>query len=55
MITDREKTGFEETKEFPIIINSIVADRYKIIDYFGSAASSNAIQVFFILIYSVKI
>jgi hypothetical protein len=28
VITNRERTGFEETKEFPIIINSIVAGRY---------------------------
>jgi len=45
MISDREKTGFEETKEFPIIIGSIVAGRYQILDYLGSAAFSKAIQV----------
>ena len=28
VVFDREKTGFEETKDFPIIINSIVAGRY---------------------------
>lgn len=28
VVFDREKTGFEETKEFPIVINSIVAGRY---------------------------
>jgi len=46
MVFDREKTGFEETKEFPIVINSIVAGRYQIQDYLGSAAFSKAIQVF---------
>lgn len=25
VVFDREKTGFEETKEFPIVINSIVS------------------------------
>ena len=28
VIFDRERTGFEETKEFPIVINSIIAGRY---------------------------
>ena len=28
VVFDREKTGFEETKDFPIVINSIVAGRY---------------------------
>jgi len=28
MVFDREKTGFEESKDFPIVINSIVAGRY---------------------------
>ena len=44
VIYDRERTGFEETKEFPIIIGSIVAGRYIIKEYLGSAAFSKAIQ-----------
>ena len=28
MVFDREKTGFEESKDFQIVINSIVAGRY---------------------------
>lgn len=28
VIFDRERTGFEETKEFSIVINSIIAGRY---------------------------
>lgn len=44
VITDRERTGFEETKDFPIVINSIVAGRYTIMEYLGSAAFSKAIQ-----------
>ena len=28
VIYDRERTGFEETKEFPIVINSVVGGRY---------------------------
>jgi len=44
VIYDRERTGFEETKEFPIIIGSIIAGRYQIMEYLGSAAFSKAIQ-----------
>ena len=44
VIYDRERTGFEETKEFPIVINSIIAGRYQILEYLGSAAFSKAIQ-----------
>lgn len=44
VIYDRERTGFEETKEFPIVINSIIAGRYQIMEYLGSAAFSKAIQ-----------
>lgn len=28
VVYDREKTGFEESKDFPIVINSIIAGRY---------------------------
>ena len=28
VVFDREKTGFEETKDFPIVVNSIIAGRY---------------------------
>jgi len=44
VVFDREKTGFEETKEFPIVINSIIGGRYQVIEYLGSAAFSKAIQ-----------
>ena len=46
VVFDREKTGFEETKDFPIIINSIVAGRYQVVEYLGSAAFSKAIQCY---------
>mmetsp|Transcript_14843 Transcript_14843/g.25253 ORF Transcript_14843/g.25253 Transcript_14843/m.25253 type:complete len:341 (-) Transcript_14843:911-1933(-) len=46
VVFDREKTGFEETKDFPIVINSIVAGRYQVVEYLGSAAFSKAIQCF---------
>ena len=28
VVYDREKTGFEETKEFQIVINSVIAGRF---------------------------
>ena len=37
------RTGFEETKDFPIQINSVIAGRYLIQEYLGSAAFSKAI------------
>jgi hypothetical protein len=43
VVFDREKTGFEETKDFPIVINSIIAGRYQVVEYLGSAAFSKAI------------
>ena len=43
VIFDRERTGFEETKDFPIVINSVIAGRYQIQAYLGSAAFSKAI------------
>ena len=43
VIYDRERTGFEETKEFPIVINSIIGGRYQILEYLGSAAFSKAV------------
>jgi hypothetical protein len=46
VVFDREKTGFEETKDFPIVINSIVAGRYQVVEYLGSAAFSKAIQCY---------
>lgn len=46
VVFDREKTGFEETKDFPIVVNSIVAGRYQVVEYLGSAAFSKAIQCY---------
>jgi len=44
VIYDREKTGFEESKDFQIVIGSIIAGRYQVVEYLGSAAFSKAIQ-----------
>jgi len=44
VIFERDKTGFEESKEFPIQQGSIIAARYQVINYLGSAAFSRAVQ-----------
>lgn len=44
VIVDRERTGFEESKEFKIVVNSLIAGRYQVLDYLGSAAFSKAIK-----------
>jgi hypothetical protein len=46
VIVDRERTGFEENKEFKIVVNSLIAGRYQVLSYLGSAAFSKAIKVY---------
>lgn len=38
------RTGFEESKDLPIVLNSIIAGRYYVTEYLGSAAFSKVIQ-----------
>lgn len=45
VIVDRERTGFEESKDFAIIIDSVIAARYKVIEFLGTATFSKAIHV----------
>ncbi|XP_062179882.1 uncharacterized protein LOC133884471 isoform X2 [Phragmites australis] len=40
----KNRTGFEENKEFPIVINSVVAGRYRVTEYLGSAAFSKVVR-----------
>jgi hypothetical protein len=47
VIVDRERTGFEESREFKVIANSLVAGRYQVIEYLGEAAFSTAIKVLY--------
>jgi len=44
IIFDRERTGFEESKEFPIVIDSLIAGRYRVKEYLGSAAFSKVVH-----------
>lgn len=38
------RTGFEESKDFQIVLNSVVAGRYYLTEYLGSAAFSKVVQ-----------
>lgn len=44
VVHERGHTGFEEHKDFPIRINSLIAARYQVKEYLGSAAFSKAVQ-----------
>ena len=44
VIYDAGRTGFEDNKEFPITPGTVIAGRYKITEYIGSAAFSRAVQ-----------
>ncbi|XP_021769192.1 serine/threonine-protein kinase ppk5-like [Chenopodium quinoa] len=49
IIHRKNRTGFEESKEFPIVLHSVVAGRYYITEYLGSAAFSKVVQAHDIL------
>ncbi|XP_076947823.1 uncharacterized protein LOC143619885 [Bidens hawaiensis] len=40
----KKRTGFEEDKNFNVVLNSVIAGRYHVTEYLGSAAFSKAIQ-----------
>ncbi|KAJ8537093.1 hypothetical protein K7X08_035494 [Anisodus acutangulus] len=40
----KNRTGFEEDKNFHVVLNSVLAGRYQVSEYLGSAAFSKAIQ-----------
>mmetsp|Transcript_7197 Transcript_7197/g.26455 ORF Transcript_7197/g.26455 Transcript_7197/m.26455 type:complete len:654 (+) Transcript_7197:235-2196(+) len=44
IIHRRMRTGFEESKEFEVEIGSVIACRYQVVDYLGSAAFSKALE-----------
>lgn len=44
IVYDSHKTGFEATHDFPIRIGDIIAGRYEIVEYLGSAAFSRAVK-----------
>ena len=40
IVFNRERTGFEESKEFPIVIGSLIAGRYRVLEFISSASFS---------------
>ncbi|GFY84486.1 protein kinase superfamily protein [Actinidia rufa] len=44
IIHRKNRTGFEENKDLPIVLNSIIAGRYYVKEYLGSAAFSKVVQ-----------
>ena len=42
---DRERTGFEDSKDFPIVIGSLIAGRYRVMEYLGAASFAKCIHV----------
>ncbi|KAJ6812454.1 putative serine/threonine-protein kinase PKH2 isoform X1 [Iris pallida] len=44
IIHRKNRTGFEENKDLPIVLNSVIAGRYYITEYLGSAAFSKVVQ-----------
>ncbi|OVA02699.1 Protein kinase domain [Macleaya cordata] len=44
IIHRKNRTGFEENKDLPIVLNTIIAGRYYVTEYLGSAAFSKVVQ-----------
>jgi len=44
VVYERDRTGYEESKEFPIHFNSIIAARYQVLSPLGEAAFSRAVK-----------
>ncbi|BBG98060.1 Protein kinase superfamily protein [Prunus dulcis] len=44
IIHRKNRTGFEENKDFPIVLKTVIASRYYITEYIGSAAFSKVVQ-----------
>lgn len=38
------RTGFEESKDLPIVLNKVIGGRYCVTEYLGSAAFSKVVQ-----------
>ncbi|KVI09949.1 dual specificity tyrosine-phosphorylation-regulated kinase 4 [Cynara cardunculus var. scolymus] len=44
IIHRKNRTGFEENKDLPIVLNSVIGSRYVVAEYLGSAAFSKVVQ-----------
>jgi len=46
VIQVKNRTGFQATKDYPVVVGEMIAGRYQIQQYLGSAAFSTAVQCF---------
>ncbi|XP_022744512.1 mitogen-activated protein kinase kinase kinase 1-like isoform X1 [Durio zibethinus] len=44
IIHRKNRTGFEENKDLPIVLNNVIAGRYYVTEYLGSAAFSKVVR-----------
>ncbi|KAI9102235.1 hypothetical protein K1719_023745 [Acacia pycnantha] len=44
IIHRKNRTGFEESKDLPIVLNTVIGGRYYVTEYLGSAAFSKVVQ-----------
>ncbi|XP_010534602.1 PREDICTED: probable serine/threonine protein kinase IRE3 isoform X2 [Tarenaya hassleriana] len=44
IIHRKNRTGFEENKDLPIVLNSVIGGRYHVTEYIGSASFSKVVQ-----------
>ena len=42
---DRERTGFEDSKDFPIVLGSLIAGRYRVMEFLGAASFAKCVHV----------
>jgi hypothetical protein len=45
IIYNRERTGYEDTKDYPIAINEVIAGRYQIVEVLGAGAFATVLKV----------
>ena len=46
VVFDPRRNGLEETVNFPIDVGTVIAGRYRIVEYLGSGVFSRAVQCF---------
>ena len=46
VVFDPKRNGLEETVDFPIDVGTVIAGRYRIVEYLGSGVFSRAVQCF---------
>ncbi|XVF84032.1 hypothetical protein PTKIN_Ptkin16aG0542100 [Pterospermum kingtungense] len=49
IIHRKNRTGFEENKDLPMVLNTVIAGRYSVKEHLGSASSSKVVQAYDLL------